>query len=128
MKISKKQADPIVKLAFPEYKGRKYFVEFTDKVVFYDTNWGGGTRNKYVIVRSDGKKMEFNAPAPWVNPVEGKTFEIPEGVAVVRWAIFCGKDCGVTISLNPDHKMPEQIEQLCEKNYIEACHESASIV
>jgi hypothetical protein len=104
MKLSKKQANPIVFKVFPDYKGRKYFLELVDKVTFYDTNWSGGTRRKYKIIRTDGKQMDFKAPAPWVNPVEGKTFDIAEGIAVVCWSIFCGRDCGVTVYLNPIHQ------------------------
>lgn len=46
-KLSTKQASPIVKATFPEYKGRKFKLVFTDTVWFHDTNWGGGSRNKY---------------------------------------------------------------------------------
>jgi CO dehydrogenase/acetyl-CoA synthase delta subunit len=101
MKVSKKVVDEIVKVAFPEYKGKKYNLEFVEKVEFYDTNWSGGTRNKYVVLRADGKQFNFNEPAPWVNNVEGQKFDLNESVVVVCHSYFCGKDCGVTVYACP---------------------------
>jgi hypothetical protein len=103
MKLKKAQAWPIVKATFPNYKGRTFHIEFTNKVTFFDTNWGGGSRNSYAAVRSDGKTAKLGVPAPWINPVEGKSIELPEDVLVVEHSIFCGKDCGITIYANTCH-------------------------
>ena len=54
MKLTHTQARPIVALAFPDYLGRKFKLEFQYTITFYDTNWSGGTRNQYVCVREDG--------------------------------------------------------------------------
>jgi len=101
--ITKKQAEQILKATYPNYGGRKIKVEFSNKVYFYDTNWGGGSRNTYVAVRSDGKSAKLNVPAPWVNIVEGTSVELPADVLIVEHSIFCGKDCGITIYANPVH-------------------------
>lgn len=101
MKLTRKQAKPILEKSFPEYNGRTISLEFVDHVTFYDTNWGGGTRNKYHAVRADGRTSRLVVPAPWVNPVEGKTIDLPEGVLIVEHAIFCGHDCGITIYAHP---------------------------
>ncbi len=103
VKITRKQAQAILKATFPQYTGRKIRVTFTDQVTFSDTNWGGGTRNKYAAVRADGKSGIFNAPAPWVNPLEGRTVDLPVDVLLVEHSIFCGQDCGITIYANPAH-------------------------
>jgi hypothetical protein len=101
IKLTTKQAKPIVKLTFPEYHGRKFKLEFTDRITFYDTNWSGGTKNCYAFLRSDGAVRGLTVPAPWVNPVEGKTVEIPKDILVVVHQYFCGMDVGVTIFANP---------------------------
>ena len=98
----------IIQATFPSYRGRTVSVDASGAVGFYDTNWGGGTKNTYraVTYRVDQGQLvitdtdRLHAPAPWVNPIEGKRVEVPEGVAVVEHSIFCGKDCGITIYVN----------------------------
>lgn len=103
IKLTSKVARPITDQVFPDYKGRKFSVDFTNSVTFFDTNWGGGTRNKYAAIGRDGQKGTFTAPAPWVNPLEGQTIELTPDVIIVEWSIFCGKDLGLTIYAHPDH-------------------------
>lgn len=43
----------------------------------------------------------FSAPAPWINPVEGKTVELSPEVLIVEHSIFCGKDSGITVYVHP---------------------------
>jgi hypothetical protein len=99
--LTTKQARPIVKLTFPEYHGRKFKLQFVDHITFYDTNWAGGTKNEYKFVRVDGKVVALHAPAPWINPIEGKTVELPANVLVVVRQHFCGMEVGITIFANP---------------------------
>jgi len=102
LKVKKSEVAPIVEYAFPNYTGRKFSVEAAERVTFYDTNWGGGTRNVYVALNMDTSKGgRFIAPAPWVNPLEGKTYDLPENVVIVEHSIFCGKDCGIRIYAHP---------------------------
>lgn len=101
IKLTTKQARPIVKLTFPEYRGRKFKLEFTNRITFYDTNWSGGTRNQYKFVHVSGKVVALHAPAPWINPIEGKTVEIPADVLVVVHQYFCGMDVGISVYANP---------------------------
>jgi hypothetical protein len=103
IKIMKKQAQPIVDLVFPDYTGRKFKLEFTDQVLFYDTNWGGGTRNYYAAVKSNGAHQGLSIPAPWVNPVEGLTMQLPPDVLIVAHSIFFGHDMGITIYAHPSN-------------------------
>ncbi len=100
-KISRKQAEPIIKASFPTYRGRKIQVEFTDRVTFYNTNWSGGTRSQYVALKADGRQAMLHAPAPWVNAAEGRTVELLPGVVVVKHTICCGEDCGLHIYAHP---------------------------
>jgi hypothetical protein len=104
VKVTKAQVRPIVDEAFPNYSGRKFTIEFTAQVTFYDTNWSGGTRNKYVAVRADGGHLiskGYSAPAPWANPVEGRTIDLPVDVLIVKHSMFCGTDVGITIYAHP---------------------------
>ena len=110
MKLNKAQVKPILEKTFPDYKGRKYSIEFVPTVTFYDTNWGGGTRNVYRFVRSDGAVGCMNIPAPWINVIEGRTVDIPVDVLVVKHAVFCGQDLGITIYANPVH-MPKWLPE-----------------
>ena len=103
IKVRKAQVRPILKRSFPDYRGRKFKIEFTDEVNFYGTNWSGGSRNSYAFVHADGNDKFLSAPAPWVNPYEGKKHLLPENVLVVRHTIFCGKDLGITIYAHPSY-------------------------
>jgi len=103
IKVKKSQVKPILQATFPDYKGRTIKVEFANEVTFWDTNWGGGSRNSYAAVKSDGRTANLNVPAPWNNPVEGTTVEVPRDALIVKHSIFCGKDLGITIYANPIH-------------------------
>lgn len=99
IKLNTAQARPIVKATFPDYRGRKFSLEFTDRVCFYNVNWSGGSKNEYRLVNIDGRVgslIGVNA-APWDNPVEGQTMDLMPDVLVVKHVYFCGKDLGITI-------------------------------
>lgn len=101
VKVRKAQVRPVIEATFPDYKGRRFEIEFTPHITFRDTNWGGGTRNQYAAVSGDGQVKTFTAPAPWINPIEGKRVELPENVLIVCHTVFCGQDLGITIYANP---------------------------
>lgn len=103
VKVTRKQAASILAASFPRYKGRKISVCFTESVTFYDTNWSGGTRNKYVALGSNGDSFVFNAPAPWVNIVENTTVKLALDFVIVCHSNFCGSDAGITIYAHPAH-------------------------
>ena len=103
IKLTTKQARPIVSKAFPSYSGRRFRIEFTDKVSVHDTNWGGGTCNAYVVLNANGNTNRVTVPAPWLNLVEGKTYPLGPDVLVIVHSIFCGKDLGIIIYAHPSH-------------------------
>lgn len=104
MKLNKAQVRDILKATFPEYRGRKFKVEFTPTVTFHDTNWGGGSKNTYVAITSYGRGVaRLRVPAPWLNTIEGETKDLPPDVLIVMHTIFCGKDLGITIYAHPSH-------------------------
>ena len=105
IKVTKATIKPLLQATFPGYSGRTFYTDFDGKVTFHDTNWGGGSRNKYVVISmGTGQVAGVPAPAPWVNPVEGKTVELTEDLVVACHSIFCGKDCGVTFYAHPSRQ------------------------
>lgn len=102
-RITRKAASPILAVTFPNYRGHKVRVVFTTKVHFFDLNWSGGTRNKYAAIKIDGTTSVLNAPAPWNNPFEGLTVDLPDDVLIVEHTYVCGKDCGITIWAHPSY-------------------------
>jgi hypothetical protein len=109
MKLTRKQAWPVVGKVFPDYKGRKFKLVFKEEITLYDTNWSGGTRNEYAAVRADGMTGTFHAPAPWANPGEGRTVPVNPGVLILCHSYFCGQDMGITIYAHPSHQ-PKWLE------------------
>lgn len=103
LKLTSKQYKQIVKATYPEYTGRTVKMVFTEKVSIYNTNWEGGSRTQYAAVNSDGKVAHIDAPAPWLNMVEGATVSMPENALIVTHSIFCGQDAGITIYAHPCH-------------------------
>lgn len=102
IKVKKADVRPILAITFPDYAGRSFEVELTDRVTFHDTNWGGGSRTYYQAVSmGKGKAMGVPAPAPWVNPFEGKTVELTPDIVVVAHRIFCGHDLGIVFYAHP---------------------------
>ena len=111
-KINKSQVRPILEATFPEYKGRSFKVEFAETIMFHDTNWAGGTKNTYVAIATDGRTARLNVPAPWFNAVEGARMTLPLNILIVKHAVFCGKDLGITIYAHPAHMpkwLPEEV-------------------
>jgi hypothetical protein len=89
-----KLARQIALACYPEYKGRK--IKVVSRETYYMENmWGGGSRN--FAVAYDFATGNRSAALEVVGP----EVKIPAGVAVVEHAYFCGKDCGITIYVNP---------------------------
>lgn len=93
----------VVAAAFPDYRGRKFKFAVQDRGLDVRDYWDGGSRTYFVFVNL--ATME-TAPMPeqGVNnrPVKGaEEVWLPEGFACVERSWFCGKDCGVTVTVNP---------------------------
>lgn len=87
----------LVKLAYPDYRGRRIQEDRSGSVHFYGLNWDGGCRNYFTAVQlSTGRSRELHVPAPWDNPVEGQTVRIPPGIAVVEHS-YSGQYQSVTV-------------------------------
>jgi hypothetical protein len=103
--VTKKEVAALVMGTFPSYRGRKFRIYASDTIVLSDLNWSGGTRSQYRAITIEGFPVGstdiYNQMAPWDNPAEGMVFPIPPGVCVVEHCMFCGKDLGLKIWVNP---------------------------
>lgn len=96
---------PLTLIHASGYSGRKWQIRVSESVDVNNTQWSGGTRNSYVIVKlEDGQSMHVRDPRPWPESMSdvGRV-AIPVGCAVLEHAIFCGKDLGVRIFLRPEN-------------------------
>lgn len=104
MKVKKSEITALLAATFPEYKGRKFFVEAAEQVTLYDLNWCEGVRNSYQACTVSGKTIgcgeSFNQKAPWNNKAEGVTIQLPVG-AIVACHAFRGMHESVTFYINP---------------------------
>lgn len=105
IKAKKSEIRALLAATFPEYAGRTFKIEPAKTVTFWNLNWSGGTRSQFRACSITGQKGgtmdRYNAAAPWNNPAEGKTIELPAGAVIAEHSEFCGKDCGVTFYINP---------------------------
>lgn len=113
MKVTKKTHPEIVKIArfvYPDYKGRKIYLDYKESVdTGWNANWEGGTKTYYKFVRLDNGKI-FNVPdfAPWKRP-ENEEVQIPNGAACITHAFFQGHDCGITVIFPKQGQIAELI-------------------
>lgn len=105
MKVKKADIALLLKATFPEYTGRKFYVQPQSSVRLDGLNWDGGSRSAYRAVTLDGKAIgngaAFNAVAPWDNTAEGNSLDIPCGAVVARASVYCGIETGITFYINP---------------------------
>ena len=91
----------IAKLAFPDYRGRKfrYDTRIPTKLESY---WSEGSRDSYAFVElKTGKVAAVQSNHPFFEagrPSELKA--LPAGFVIVEHSIFCGKDMCLTVYVN----------------------------
>lgn len=97
----------IAHAAFPNYRGRKFQIEYgVSEINFAGNYWDGGSRNYWAIVYLSNGVAQ---PLPTVNPLVNfrtQKARIPAGYVVVRHTIFCGKDLGLTFYVNQTDLLP----------------------
>jgi hypothetical protein len=108
-KVKKAQIAPLLEVAFPEYAGRKFSVEFCELVRLYNLNWDGSTKNDYVAISmGTGNSAELPERAPWSNPFEGQVLKMTEDMVIAKHTFFCGQDMGVTFYAHPRRRQEFQ--------------------
>lgn len=104
MKFDREKARKIVKIAFPDYNGRKiYQVECNAIDATDGAHWFEGSKTDYVFVRADGATMSnpIDNLAPWTN-VNG-IITLPQHVVCVARKIFRGRVVSCTIYSAPEN-------------------------
>ena len=113
IKIKKAEARHLINATFPDWKGRKIQVDVSGVVYLCNLNWDGGSRSQFRACTLEGRRTgsmdSYNQTAPWLHEAEGAKINIPEGHCVIRHSICMGKDCGLTIHINPNDA-PKWIE------------------
>jgi len=103
--VKTKDIKPIIQATFPKYKKREVILEVTEKVTFHNLNWSGGTRSEYRACDIAGNpvdsKVNINRPAPWQNPYEGTTINLPVNTVIVQSGFFCGKQIKAVVFIHP---------------------------
>lgn len=104
-----KTTDPSIKqfarVAFPEYKGRKFALIVTDKPQHFQLYCDGGTWDTLKAVELATGRIEGTIPAasnPYRADAHGAAVPVP-GWALVCHAHFCGQDCGLTVYVHPSN-------------------------
>lgn len=90
----------IVRKAFPDYKGRKFFVKEQSHSINVQSYWDGGSRDYFALVRlADNAILPIPTSHPYFDPKlpNAGQYEPREGFALVENSCFCGKWVGVTV-------------------------------
>ena len=97
----------IINATFPSYKKHNVYLNPTMSVTLHGLNWSGGSKSDFEACTIEGKslpvKHDMSAPAPWENPFEGKTIELPENTVIVEGGVFCGKQATLMINVHPSN-------------------------
>ncbi len=94
--------------AFPSYSGRKFSLDVRE-TIDVRSSWEGGSRSSFVFVHLDTMRASSEVPAQsaFDRPIKGAdAVRLPDGVACVEHVIFCGKDLGLRIHVNPQTVNP----------------------
>lgn len=93
--------------AFPGYNGRKFKLIISDGPIDVRSYWDGGSRDYFRFINLENGKMSDNVPAQhpvFDQKIDGANkVKLPIGVACVKHSIFCGKDAGLSIHINPEN-------------------------
>jgi hypothetical protein len=104
MKISKSEYPKLVELmkkVYPDYTGRKFYLEITEKEFEVISYWDGGSRTYYVFVKPNGETLHLPETHPFYQYKENQKAALSPGIACVKHSFFCGHDCGLTLMLHP---------------------------
>jgi hypothetical protein len=105
----------LVAAAFPNYRGRKFHVEVQKQPLDVRSYWDGGSRDFFAFVHLNTLKV---VPVPEQSANDktvagAETVVLPDGVACVEHTVFQGKDCGVTVHVNPANAATNGVGQTC---------------
>ena len=99
------EAKRLILAVDPTYKKHDAYITVQDTPVeLYGTYWSGGTINTYTAVniatRHTSAAPQYDPPQ-FGGPKETPKVALPEGVAIVKTGMFCGKKACARIYLHP---------------------------
>lgn len=99
-------------IAFPEYRGRKFRLEYRDSVTLHGRYWSGGSKSDWMAVNLETRQAFAPEIGGFENPPQfgglrsDPKIDIPPGVAIVEHVIFCGKDLGLRVYVRGNTPLP----------------------
>jgi hypothetical protein len=104
-RIKLSTADPLVKallrVSFPNYRGRKVSASAWRGPLSLDLNWDGGSRDYVVLIDFAAERIgRLVSPSPWARGAHDPV-DAPPGSILAVHSIFCGRDVGVTFYVRP---------------------------
>jgi hypothetical protein len=92
----------VARAAFPNYRGRKFYLEARE-TVNVKSYWDGGSRDFFTFVRLADLATLSMPPQSYFDPaIPGADHApIPPGFVCVQNRILCGKPAGLTFYVNP---------------------------
>lgn len=92
--------------AYPQYRGRKFYMEVRETPIDVRSWWDGGSRDYFVFVNLATGAVSQQVPAQsgFDKPIDGADrVSLPVGFACIRHSIFCGRESGLTIIVRPEN-------------------------
>jgi hypothetical protein len=113
----------IVNAAFPSYNGRKFRMEIANHPLNVKSYWDGGSRDYFTFVNlATRETASMPAQSAFDPQIAGAdAVNLPAGFVCVEHSIFCGKDGGITIHVQPDNApllLPAPESELSENQKI----------
>ena len=95
----------IIRATYPTYRGRKIRIVPQRYPLNCKSYWDGGSRDYFAFVRLDTFAV---APMPAQSAFDknirgAEAVTLPPGIICVEHSIFCGRDTGITIHVNPEN-------------------------
>lgn len=110
VKVDRRSVSPdverVIRAAFPSWKGRRVRFNATESLQLCGMYWDGGSRSEYVAValgtlQVSAPSQANRNPPQFGGPRIAPTVPVPVGAVIVEHVIFCGKDVGVYLHVNP---------------------------
>jgi hypothetical protein len=95
----------ILRATYPDYRGRKIFIVPQTYPLDVKSYWEGGSRSFFQFLNlATFETAVVPAQSGFDRQIVGAdSVTLPVGIACVEHCIFCGKDCGIRIHVNPDN-------------------------
>ena len=106
IKTNHPEVKAIAKKCYPDYKGRKFFVQVQTYPLNVKSHWDGGSRDYFHFYDLGTGKVSGEVPAQSIfdKQIAGaERVTVPAGITCVKRSFFCGKETGITLVVHPDN-------------------------